>query len=91
MTDAQRTLELLTSTATEKKIDADNKKDCYFNAHARALKLAIDHKATGINPSSACDDANEDLHTLEYEYPSGDSSSEQHKQTSATNSPLGKD
>ena len=68
VTDAKRTLKLLTSTATEKKIDADNKKDCYFNAHARALELAIYRKATGIDLNYAWDDANEDFPTLEYEY-----------------------
>ena len=57
VTDAQRTLELLTSAATEKKIDADNKKTFYFKAHARALELAIDREATIIDLNSACDDA----------------------------------
>ena len=68
VTDAQRTLELLGSTTTEKKINDDNKKDCYFKAHARALELAIDREATGIDLNSACDDANGDMPTLEYEY-----------------------
>ena len=68
MTDAQRTLELLTSAATEKKIDADNKKTFYFKAHARALELAIGREASVIDLNSACDDANKDLPTLEYEY-----------------------
>ena len=66
--DAQRTLELLTSAATEKKIYADYKKSCYLKDHARALELAIDREATGIDLNSAHDDANEDLPTLEYEY-----------------------
>ena len=47
--DAQRTVELLTSTATEKKIDADNKKAYYFKAQDCALELAIDREATGLN------------------------------------------
>ena len=49
MENAQRTLKLLTSTATEKKIEADR-------------------EATGIDLTYACDDANEDLPTLDYEY-----------------------
>ena len=61
MADAQHTVELLTSTAVEMKIDADNKTACYFKSHARALELAIDRKP-------ACDDANGDLLTLENEY-----------------------
>ena len=68
VTDAKRTLKLLTSTATEKKIDADNKKACYFKALPRALELAIDREATGIDLTYACDDANEDLPTLDYKY-----------------------
>ena len=65
MADAQRTVELLTSTAAEK---TDNKKACYFKAHARALELAIDRRATGIDLNSICDDANGDLPTRKYEY-----------------------
>ena len=47
MTDKQRTLELLNLTVTEKKIDANKKKACYFQAHAHALELAIDREDTG--------------------------------------------
>ena len=68
MANAQRAVELLTSTVTEKMIDAKNKKACYFKAHARALELAIDRESTCIDLNSACDDANEDLPSLEYEY-----------------------
>ena len=68
MVNAQHKVELLTFTATEKKIDADNKTACYFKAHARALELAIDRESTCIDLNSACDDANEDLPSLEYEY-----------------------
>ena len=67
MADAQRTFELLTLTANENKIDADSKKDFYFKAHARALELAIAREDLGIDLNSACDDANGDLPTLEYE------------------------
>ena len=68
MADAQHTDELLTSIATEKKLDADNEKTCYFKAHARALKLAIDREASNIDLKSACNDAIGDLPSLEYEY-----------------------
>ena len=96
MADAQRTVELLTSTAAEKKIDTDNNKACYFKAHARALELAIDRRATGIDLNSICDDAPAYAevrisHRWCSSEPSGDSISERHEQTSTTSSPLGKD
>ena len=46
------------------KMNADTKKACYFKTHARALKLAIDRKATGVDLTYARDDAIEDLSTL---------------------------
>ena len=96
--DAQRTVELLTSTTTEKKIDAENKKTCYFKAHARALELAIDRETPGIDLNSACNDANEDLPTLEYEYSTAGAATNRAETAAAkaTNklqqlTPLGKD
>ena len=67
--DAQRTVERPApdATETENKTDADNKKASYFKAHASAMELAIDRKATGTDLYSACDDANKDLPTLEHE------------------------
>ncbi|CAI5702018.1 unnamed protein product [Peronospora effusa] len=66
--DAQRTVELLTSTAAKKKFNAEDKKACYFEDHAHALELAIDREDTGLDLNAALDDANGDLPTLEYEY-----------------------
>ena len=68
MTNAQRTVELLTSTATEMKIDANNKKTCYFKAHACALELIFDRETTDIDLNSGCYDVHDDLPTLKYEY-----------------------
>ena len=64
--DAQRTLELLTSTAAEMKIDADYTKVCYVEAHAHALELVIDHEATSFDFYPTLDDAKEDLPMLKY-------------------------
>ncbi|CAH0489899.1 unnamed protein product [Peronospora farinosa] len=66
--DAQRTVELLTPTAAKKTINADDKKACYFEAHAHALELAIDREDTGLTLNAALDDANGDLPNLEYKY-----------------------
>ncbi|CAI5708658.1 unnamed protein product [Peronospora effusa] len=66
--DDQRTVELLTSTAAKKKCNAEDKKACYFEAHAHALEFAIDREDTGLDLNAALDDVNRDLPTLEYEY-----------------------
>ncbi|CAI5703592.1 unnamed protein product [Peronospora effusa] len=66
--DAQRTVELLILTAAKKKFDDEDKKACYFEAHAHALELAIDREDTGLDLNAALDYANGDLPNLEYEY-----------------------
>ena len=49
-------------------IDANNKKVCYFEAHAHAQELAIRRKATGLDLNTALDDANGECPTFEYHY-----------------------
>ena len=66
MGDAQREVDLLTSTAAVSKDDTDNKKAYYFEAHAHLLKLAISREATGTDLPTTLNDANDVLPTLEY-------------------------
>ncbi|CAI5713871.1 unnamed protein product [Peronospora effusa] len=81
---AQRTAELLISTDAKTKVNADDKKACYFEAHAHALELAIDREDTGDDLNAAIDDANEDLPTLEYEYRSAGEEADRPETAAAT-------
>lgn len=82
--DAQRTVDLLALTAAEMKTNADNRKACYFEAHAHALELAIDRETAGLDLDTALVDANEDLPTLEYKYRTAGAAANR-AETAATN------
>ena len=87
ITDAQRTVELLNLTYTEKKIDDDNKKACYFKAHAHAMKSAINRAATVPDFISALNEWRLSYVRISHRW----CSSERHEQTTTIDSPLGKD
>ncbi|CAI5746378.1 unnamed protein product [Peronospora destructor] len=66
--DAQRKVDMLASTAAEEQRVADSKKACYFEAHARALEVAIASEATDMGDFPSPGDADGKLNRLEYEH-----------------------